>query len=330
MAQLPVSVCFWNYDRTMPMADGRVAIEGCDATFHIRRPEDAFHRAFYHAEYDITELSFSRFMARYSEDNVAYDVIPVFPSRAFRHSGVYVNSDAGIRKPADLAGKRIGCAEYQLTANVWIRGILEDEYGLKPSDYTTFRGGMEEPGRIEKAALSLPPEVQIQEIGPAQTLSRMLESGDIDALFTPRAPSSFTQGTGGVQRLFEDTYRAERDYFERTRIFPIMHVIAVRREVYEENRWVAQSLLKGFTQAQQMAYQDLRETAGLKIMLPWLIQHLAETEDVMGNDFWPYGLEPNVKTLSTLMRYHYEQGLSHRQLTPEEIFAPETLEAYKI
>ena len=155
----------------------------------------------------------------------------------------------------------------------------------------------------------------------------MLEAGEIDAVFTPRAPSSFVRGTGKVRRLFEDTYAAERAYYERTKIFPIMHVVVIRRDLYLAHRWVAQSLFKGFVEAQRMAYEDLHQTAALKVMLPWLIRHVADTEKVMGRDFWAYGYAPNVDAIETLLRYHYQQGLSRRQLKPQEIFAPETLES---
>jgi len=256
--------------------------------------------------------------------------IPIFPSRSFRHSGIYVNTAAGIRAPKDLIGRRIGCAEYQLTANVWIRGILNDEYGVAPSSYTTFIGGLEERGRVEKARLSLPPEIRLEQIGAEQTLAAMLEAGEIDALFSPRAPSTFGRGATRVRRLFEDTHAAEREYYERTRIFPIMHLVAIRRELYAQHHWIAQSLYKGFAEAQRMAYQDLHETAALKVMLPWLIQHVADTEKLMGQDFWAYGYKPNVEAIDRLLRYHHEQGLSKRQLTAAEIFAPETLESYKI
>ena len=176
-----------------------------------------------------------------------------------------------------------------MTANVWIRGILNDEYGVTPSSFTTVIGGLEEAGRVEKAALSLPSSIRIEHIGPAETLSAMLESGEIDALFSPRAPSTFGKENGNrrgnVRRLFEDTYAAEREYYERTRIFPIMHVVAIRREIYERHRWVAQSLFKGFVEAQRMAYQDLHETAALKVMLPWLIQHRGRNGSAHGPGF---------------------------------------------
>ena len=327
---LPLTLACWDYDRTRPLMENRVTLDGIDLTYLNLVIEEIFFRQMRFQEFDASELSFSSFLVSMFEDDPPFIAIPIFPSRSFRHSGIYINADAGIREPKDLAGKRIGCAEYQLTANVWIRGILNDEYGVEPSTFTTVIGGLEEAGRVEKAAVSLPPQIAIEHIGPARTLSAMLEAGEIDALFTPRAPSSFLRGTGRVRRLFEDTYAAEREYYERTKIFPIMHVVVIRRNLYKEHRWVAQSLFKGFVEAQRMAYEDLHQTAALKVMLPWLIRHVADTEKVMGRDFWAYGYAPNVGAIETLLRYHYEQGLSRRQLKPHEIFAPETLESYKI
>ena len=327
---LPLTLACWDYDRTRPLMEDRVRFDGINLTYLNLVIEEIFFRQMRHREFDASELSFSSFLVSMFEDDPPFVAIPIFPSRSFRHSGIYINADAGIREPVDLIGKRIGCAEYQLTANVWIRGILEDDYGVAPSSFTTVIGGLEEVGRPEKAAVSLPPHIKIEGIGPAHTLSAMLETGEIDALFTPRAPSSFIRGTGRVRRLFDDTYAAEREYYERTKIFPIMHVVVIRRDLYRQHRWVAQSLFKGFVEAQRMAYEDLHQTAALKIMLPWLIRHLADTEKVMGRDFWAYGYAPNVDAIETLLRYHYRQGLSRRQLKPEEIFAPETLESYKI
>jgi 4,5-dihydroxyphthalate decarboxylase len=331
---LQLTLACWDYDRTRAIMENRVRFDGIDLTYLNLVIEEIFFRQMRHHEFDVSEMSFSSYLISKFQDPAPFIAIPIFPSRSFRHSGIYVNASAGIRTPADLIGKRIGCAEYQLTANVWIRGILNDEYGVTPSSFTTFIGGLEEAGRVEKAALSLPPQITIEHAGPAQTLSAMLECGEIDALFSPRAPSSFGKGNGSrhgnVRRLFEDTHGAERDYYQRTKIFPIMHVVAIRREIYERHPWVAQSMFKGFVEAQRMAYEDLHETAALKVMLPWLIQHLAETEAVMGRDFWAYGYRPNVEAITRLLRYHHEQGLSPRQLTAEEIFTPETLESFRI
>ena len=225
---------------------------------------------------------------------------------------------------------RSGVPEFQMTAAVWIRGILAEHYGLPVNSVEYFTGGEEQPGRPEKSPLTLPQNIHVQPIGPDQTLSQMLAAGEIDALYTARTPSSFLNGEGRVRRLFPDYEAVEREYFQRTKLFPIMHTIVLRRDVYERNRWLAQSLLKAFQAAKRAAENDLAETTALKTMLPWLPKHLDDTRRLMGEDFWPYGLEANRPVLETFLRYHHEQGLSKRLLKPEELFAPESLESFRI
>jgi 4,5-dihydroxyphthalate decarboxylase len=256
--------------------------------------------------------------------------IPVFPSRFFRQSCIFVNADSGIRKPKDLIGKRVGNPEYQMTAPVWIRGVLSDEYEVPVNSVTYYTGGEEEPNRSEKLKLDLPSDIKMKSIGPTQTLAAMLASGEIDALYTARMPSTFLTGGGKVKRLFEDFVSVEQDYYRRTKIFPIMHTVVIRRDIYEQNRWIAQSLYKAFCESQQEAYHDVYETAALKTMLPWMVAHVEETRRLMGNNFWPYGFEENKETLATFLRYSFEQGLSKHLLKPEQLFAPETLESFKI
>ena len=243
---------------------------------------------------------------------------------------IYVSTAADIREPRDLIGKRIGNPEYQMTAPVWIRGILADEYGVPVDSVTYVTGGEEEPGRAEKLALELPPNIRVEPIGPAQTLAQMLADGEIAALQTARMPSTYAAGDGRVRRLFEDFVDVEKAYFRRTGIFPIMHTVVIRRDVYERSPWVAQALYKAFCAAQRIAYDDLRQTAALKTMLPWLIAHVDEARRELGDDFWPYGLARNRATLATFLRYHHAQGLSKRLLEPEALFAPETLESFRI
>ncbi len=221
--------------------------------------------------------------------------------------------------------------EYQLTACVWIRGILSDEYNVPVSSVTyPVRGGEETPGRTEKQNVSLPPEIRLENIPEDKTLSQMLREGEIDAIYSPRTPSCFEQGKENVRLLFEDYQAVEREYYKRTKIFPIMHTVVIRREIYEKHPWIAQSLYKAFVLAQREVYEDLSETAALKFMLPWLIRHAQETRALMGNDFWPYGIEANAHGLSTFLRYSHEQGLAKRLLTPGELFVPESLESFKI
>ncbi len=330
MSRLNLTFGCWNYDRTRALMDGSVVPDGIDLNYLDMPVEETFFRMLRHREYDVAHMSLSSYTVSLFRDPQPFVAIPVFPSRFFRHSCIYVNADAGIREPKDLIGKRVGNPEYQMTAPVWIRGILADHYGVPVDGVTYVTGGEEEPGRSEKLKLDLPASIRVERIGPDQTLSRMLLDGDIDALYTARTPSTFHSGGGRVRRLFEDYYDVERAYFRSTGIFPIMHTIAIRREVYEANRWIAQSLHKAFVAAQRRTYADLRESAALKAMLPWLTAHIEEVVAEMGDDYWPYGLERNRDTLDTFLRYSFEQGLSKRRLRPEELFAPETLESFRI
>jgi 4,5-dihydroxyphthalate decarboxylase len=330
MARLPLSLACWNYDRTRALLEDRVPVDGIDLTYINLPVEETFFRMLRNREFDASEMSLSSYTLSLFHDNPPFIAIPVFPSRFFRHSCIYVHAGSGIREPKDLIGKRIGNPEYQMTAPVWIRGIMSDEYGFPVTSATYLSGGEEEPGREEKIALSLPAEIRTGAIPRANTLSRMIESGEIDALYTARAPSTFRGGEGTVRRLFPEYRTVEQDYYRKTGIFPIMHVIAIRRAVYEKHPWIAQSLYKAFLTAQKEAYRDLHETAALKTMLPWAVHHVEEAERLMGSDYWSYGLDSNVRVLNTFLRYSYEQGLSKRQLTAHEIFAKEALESYKI
>jgi 4,5-dihydroxyphthalate decarboxylase len=330
MTKLRLTLACWNYDRTRAVQEGRVPIDGIELNYLNLPVEETFFRMLRYREFDVAEMSLSSYTLSLFRENPPFVAIPVFPSRFFRHSCIYVHAASGIREPKDLAGKRIGNPEYQMTAPVWIRGIMSDEYGVPAASSTYLSGGEEETGRPEKLALNLPPEIRTQAIPGDRTLSRMIEAGEIDALYTARAPSTFRNGEGSVRRLFPDYRRIEREYFEKTKIFPIMHTVAIRRDVYEKNPWVAQSLYKAFAAAKREAWEDLHEMAALKTMLPWLVQHVEDTEKTMGRDFWPYGLEPNQRVLETFLRYSYEQGLSKRQLNPKELFAPESLESFKI
>jgi 4,5-dihydroxyphthalate decarboxylase len=330
MSLLRMTLGCWNYDRTRALMDGSVQPQGIDLTYLNMPVEETFFRMLRHQEFDAAELSLSSYTVSMNKPQRPFVAIPVFPSRFFRHSCIYVNAKAGIREPRDLIGKRVGTPEYQMTAPVWIRGILSDHYGVPVDSVTYYTGGEEEPGRSEKIKLDLPPNIKINPIGETQTLSQMLLDGEIDALYTARMPSSFRTGGGKVKRLFENYVDVERQYYRDTGIFPIMHTVAIRAELYQANRWVAQSLYKAFVEAQRQNYEDLQETAALKASLPWLTSHIEETRKEMGDDYWPYGLDRNRKALETFLRYHFEQGLSKSLRTPEELFAPEALEFFKI
>ena len=330
MSRLRLSLACWNYDRTRALMDGSVQPDGIELTYLDLPVEETFFRMIRHREFDVAEMSLSSYTVSLFREPRPFVAIPVFPSRFFRHSCIYVNANAGIREPRDLVGKRVGTPEYQMTAPVWIRGILAEHYGVPVDSVTYFTGGEEEPGRVEKQKLDLPARIRLQPIGASQTLARMLAEGEIDALHTARMPSTFRTGQGRVRRLFEDYKAVEQQYFRDTGIFPIMHTVVIRRDVYEQNRWVAQALFKAFVEAQRRTYEDLDVTAALKSMLPWLTAHVEEARALMGDDYWSYGFARNRATLATFLRYHHEQGLSPRLLPPEELFAPETMEAFRI
>jgi 4,5-dihydroxyphthalate decarboxylase len=330
VAALRLTLACWDYDRTRALADGSVAPDGIELVYLNQPVEETFFRMMRYREYDCSEMSLSSYVASLNAEKPPFIAIPVFPSRFFRHSCIFVSAKSGIRKPEELKGRRIGVPEYQMTAPVWIRGILSDDYGVKVTEVEHFSGGEEEPGRDEKLKLNLPGEIRLRPIGANQTLSRMLADGELDALVTARAPSTFHREPDKVKRLFPNYVEVEKEYYRRTKIFPTMHTVVVRRDVYERDPWVAQSLTKAFTQAKAKSYALYNQTAALPAMVPWLVAELEEARREMGEDWWPYGLEPNRKALETFLRYHHEQGLSKRRFAPEELFARETLASYKL
>jgi 4,5-dihydroxyphthalate decarboxylase len=330
MSKLKLSMSVGNYDRTQALFDGRVQVEGCEITAVPLEPEEAFHRAFRYGEFDITEISMSSHMMTTARGDNQYVAVPAFLSRVFRQSGVYVRTDRGINRPQDLKGKRIGVPEYQITANVWIRGILEEEFGVKPSDIHWRRGGIEEAGRGERAPISLPDSVDLQQIPDDKTLSGMLEAGELDGYIGARAPSCFLRGAPHVGRLFKDYIQDEKDYFLRTRIFPIMHMVGIRKTLVEQHPWLAVSVYKAFLKAKALAVHELNEICHLAVSLPWMVHHHNEAKALMGDDYWPYGLDANRHVIDKFAQYHHGQGLSVRHVAAEELFARSSLDLSKI
>jgi 4,5-dihydroxyphthalate decarboxylase len=329
MAKLQLSIAVRDYDRTRPLSDGLVQIDGVDPVYMALDPEEIFFRAFRRAEFDICELSLSSFTVKTGQGNCPYVGVPAFVSRAFRHTSIYVRTDR-IKQPADLKGKKIGVPEYQLTANVWARALLEDDHGVKPSDIHWIRGGLEEAGRPEKIAITLPKNVKLDNAPEGRSLSSMLEAGEIDAFIGPRVPSCFTRGAPHVGWLFADPVAAAKDYFKRTGIFPIMHLVGVRRELAEAHPWLPGAVYKAFERSKAIALEKLADTSSAKVTLPFVEERLMEARALMGEDFWSYGVAPNRKTLETFLRHHHAQGLSSRLIKVEDIFHPATFETYKL
>jgi 4,5-dihydroxyphthalate decarboxylase len=322
-----ISLACWDYDRTHAIADGRIRAEGLEIDYLALPPEETFFRMVRYREFDAAELSLSTYLISLKSEEPPFVALPVFPSRAFRHSGIYVRKGGDIRAAEDLRGSRVGVAEYQLTANVWIRGFLDEHYGVPVDSVTYVIGGLEEPRREEKVALTLPDSVKVERAPKDVPLSKLLLDGDIDAIYSPRAPSTLG---GGVVRLFDNFVQAERTYFERTRIFPIMHVLALRADVYQANRWIARSLVKAFTEARDEAMEALDELTALRISLPWAPAQFAEASAVLGKDYWSYGVEANRHVLETFIRYSSSQGLADPSQKVDTMFAPETIESFAI
>lgn len=329
MANLVLSVAMGDYDRTRALLDGRVLIDGVDPIYMTLSPEETFFRAFRNREFDIAELSFSSYLVNASKNKSDYVAIPVFLSRAFRHTCMYVRTDR-IQRPEDLKGARMGLPEYQLTAHVWARSILEDDYGVKPADIQWVRGGIYEAGRPEKINLQLPYGVQLENAPEGKTISDLLDQGEIDAFMAPRPPAPHVLRNPNVRWLFPDPTAEAKAYYQRTGVYPIMHVVGIRRELAEEHPWLPAAVYKAFVQAKHYALEQLSDTSATKVTLPFVEEQIKAAKDLMGEDYWSYGVDANRSTLETFLRHHHSQGLSSRRMQIEEIFHPATYETVKI
>ncbi|MGE4249370.1 MAG: ABC transporter substrate-binding protein [Parvibaculaceae bacterium] len=322
MAKLPITLATWDYDRVRPLIDGRVRIEGCAVKYLVLPPEECFFRAYELREFEVSEIGFVPYIIAKSRGIAPYAALPVFLSRMFRHSALYVRTDRGIRAPADLKGKVIGVVEYQMSAAMWCRGMLADDHGLAPRDMIWRQGGVNVPGRKEKFPLNLPQGFPLQPIPEGRTLSELLAEGELDAVISPEPPLCFGKSGVPVERLFRDYETAEREYFARHRHFPIMHALGVRNDIQTQHPWLAARLYGAFREAKEISDRDLTDMRAPKIGLPWIAAHARATRDLMGDDFWPYGIEANRPTLELMTRYAHEQGLATRKLAVDELFVP--------
>ena len=329
MAKLQLSIALGDYDRTRALLDGSVQIDGVDPVYMTLSPEEMFFRAMRSRDFDISELSFSSYLVKHSKGECPYIALPVFLSRAFRHTAIYVRKDR-IERPEDLKGKRIGVPEYQLTANVWARAILQDDFGVRPCDVTWVRGGIDTPGRPEKIRLELPPDVRMESAPEGMTISELLDRGEIDAYIAPRPPSGAALRNPNVGWLFDDPTAVAKDYYRRTGVFPIMHVCAIRTELAQRHPWLPAAVAKAYTQAKDAALAKLSDTSATKVTLPFVEEQLKAARETMGEDFWSYGVAANRRTLETFVRHHHAQGLSARLMSVDELFHPSTYETYSI
>lgn len=331
MSDLQLKIAFWNYDRTHALTDGTVKIDGVDASFTSARiVSEIFERMIRQREFDVSELGLTYYLRTLDFDDPPFIAIPIFPNRCFRHSAIYINRSSGIQKPQDLVGKTVGeFAVYGHDAGVWPKGILSDEYGVTPNQCRWVIGGLDWPmAPIDFIPRPHPANIDVTLAPEGKELGGMLEAGEIDALISADVPKCVLNNSPRVARLFPDYESVERDYYQRTGIFPIMHTVVVRKELLAQHPGLAQAIYRGFCDAKDVAMEQYK--AGLifnnmNIMIPWLSQLLNEDRRLLGDDWWMYGVEANRKTIDTFLRYHLEQGLSKRRLTCEDVFVPELL-----
>jgi 4,5-dihydroxyphthalate decarboxylase len=320
MADLPLTLACWNYDRTRPLIDGRVKPEGIALDIEVMRPRQIFPRMLDSREFQVSELSLASYTALVARGDCPFVAIPVALSKIFRHSCIYVRSDSGIEKPADLKGKRVGVTQYGATAVVFMRGMMQHDHGVSAADMRWFMGGLTDGVQPPLVPLALPKDIRLEYLSGDQTLESMLLAGELDALFSVYIPSIFEAGSPRIRRLFPNYKAAEQDYYSRTKIFPVMHVVVLRKDVLESHPWAAKSVFDAFSKARDIAVDGLYDSDALHLSLPWLLDHVEETWRVFGKDFWSYGLEANRETFAAVGRYVHEQGLAPRTVTPEELF----------
>ena len=329
MAGPKLTLACWDYDRTRALLEGRVEVAGWHIDAKVQPPEETFPRAVADAPFDVSELSLSSYLMQVSRGEGAYIAIPAFVSRAFHHGAIYVRTKRGIETPKDLEGRLVGVPEYQMTMALWVRGILGDEYGVDFRKIRYRTGGANKPGRKERLALELPEDMDVAQIPEGSTLNELLLAGELDAVIAPTPPDGFTAGDKAVRRLFTDPAAEERAYYARTGLFPIMHVIGVRRTLADEHPGLAADLFRAFVEARNLAMREHDLTArssANRMMLPWFADQWEATKDLMGEDFWPYGVAENRAELEAVCRYSHEQNLGRKRLSVEALFAPETVE----
>jgi 4,5-dihydroxyphthalate decarboxylase len=318
MANRKLTIGCRDYDHTRALSDGRVKIDGIDLNFvNISPPSQIFLRMLHDEEFDASEMSLSNYMIALGQGDRRFVAIPVFPSRVFRHSFIWINVKSEIQRPEDLKGKKVGIADYSMTALLFVRGLLQHQYGVSPQDIHWFRR------RSEHVSIDIPAGIRIDSIAQDQTLDGLLEDGKLDALAVTSPPRAFLQGSPLVRRLFRDCRAVEAEYYRQTKIFPIMHMVVIRRAVYEQDPSVATRLVEGFAAAKHAAFEAYEE--GLA-SLPWVNLDLEFARQVLGEDVYPYGVKKNLPTLAAAALYAHEQGLTQRRFAVNELFAPETLE----
>ncbi|HUQ74464.1 MAG TPA: 4,5-dihydroxyphthalate decarboxylase [Burkholderiales bacterium] len=310
-----------SYDHVRDLVSGEVRPAGIDLVPLELPIEELFYRFSRFREWHVSEMSFGKVVSMMSEEKPEIIALPVFLSRVFRHSAIYLPEGSPIKAPKDLEGRRVGIPEWAQTAGIYVRGMLAHEYGVDLARIEWFQAGVREPGRVEKVALHLPAGVKIRRMAD-KTLLGMLAAGELDAVMSAREIPA--------PRLFKDYRAVEAEYWKQTRIFPIMHVLVLKRDVYERDRWIAMNLFKAFDEARRRSVARVREFGLSHVPLPRVPDHTKQWVALAGEDFWPYGIEPSRPTLEAFFQYAHEQGVAKKRLRMEDVFAPETREQFRI
>lgn len=329
VAPVSLSLAISRYDHCEDVVSGRVGVEGVTLTPLDLPVEEIFYRSIHHREFDVAEMSFAKFAAISAGPSPDIVGLPIFPSRVFRQSGLFVRADSPLTDPMQLADKRVGVPEWAQTAQVWMRGWLQHDLGLPLASIDWVQAGVNEAGRKEKVGLTLPEGVRLTP-RPDTSLTELLRGGEVDAISTAHPPDAFERGEPWIRRLLPDAYATERDYFRRTGLFPIMHVLTLRRSLYERSPWLAMNLTKAFTVALHNALERLSEKTASRAPLPWSGELAEQERKTFGREPFVYGVEANRTDLDAFFGYAHEQGVTPRRLAAEEPFARETLASFKI
>jgi len=330
--KLSLSMAGYNLDRTRALFEGRVKVDGCNFQIEEQGIGDLNTHVFSGPQtLDVTEIGLHPFMLAYANEGFRdYSLLPIYPIRVFRHKSIFIRTDRGIKKPADLRGRKVATPGFSSTSLTWLRGIMKHEYGVSPEEIQWFvsskDSSAEAAGNVSKQESMVPKGLSVSKGPEGKDESDMLESGEVDALFHAAEPRAYIEGHPKIARLFPDFRKTERAYFKRTGIFPIMHAVAIRNAIVEQHPWLPKAVFNAYSKAKQLLYDDLKKMGWATISLPWAAQEIEETRALMGENFWPYGIEPNRKALETLFRYSYQQGLCSRELTIKELFEPTSID----
>ncbi|MCC6887868.1 MAG: 4,5-dihydroxyphthalate decarboxylase [Hyphomicrobiales bacterium] len=329
MSKVPLTIAVSHYDHVADVLSGRVPVQGIDLNVLDLPLHDIFYRFVQYKEFDVAEISMAKYVSMISQGDDALIALPIFPSRVLRHSAIYVRSDGPVKTPTDLNGRRIGVPEWAQTAGVYARGLLVDEFKIDIASIDWVQAGQDQPGRHEKVPLKLPPGVSVRSV-PDKSLADMLIDGELDAILAAQPPVRYLDGHPNIARMFPDWLSAEQQYAERTKILPIMHTVAMRKEIIERHPWTAVNIFNAFEEAKRRSVERVLYAGMTYVPILWGFEHANRTKKLFGSEYWPYGVEANRPTLQTFLRYAYDQGVCHRLLEVEELFPPGVLGSYRV